>query len=384
MATVVFAILAAVLAGCGGTSGAAPDYGPFPTHRVDGDYDRIPSRARGIVAESLRLGEHIVYPTDIDPDLSQGHGGGVVADFQGVRGTLSTPQQTALKHYSVLGGFAVLASDKPYLDNTAPRKFLSVVVLAFSDAATATAAAAEMEHADFQANTDNTPVTVAAIPDAISHWRPGVANLGSWLACKSLVIRVLAELPEPDLGALTERVAHTYQRQEAALESFTPTPDADLAALALDSGALLPRLVKTGDYVPDDKEFAVYGPHAYAVLSTTPTADAADYTSHGVTAIAVSHNKHLYLARDAAAAADLARVLSTHDADGRYQPVRGVPGQPDTTCAQATKPDGLILAPRRFRCLIVRAALVAQVYANDDIEVRRLAAAQFAVMGDAK
>lgn len=383
MATVVFAILAAAT-GCGGTTEAAPGYGPYPAHRVDGDYDRVPSRARGILTESLRLGEHIAYPADIDPDLSQGHGGGVVADFLGVDETLSTPQQQALKSYRVLGGFAALASNKPYLDNSAPRKFLSVAVLAFPDAATATSAAADMEHADFQADTDNVPVAVDAVPGAISHWRPGVANLGSWLAWKSLVIRVLAELPTPDLGSLTDLVARTYRRQEAALDSFTPTPATDVPALALDSGALLPRLVKTGDYVPDGKEFVVYGPHAYAVLSTSPTADAADYTAHGVTAIAVSHNKYLYRTRDAAAAADLARSLSTHDGDSRYELIHGVPGQPDTTCAQATKSDGLILSPRRFRCLIVRAALVAEVYANTDIDVRQLAAAQFAVMGDAK
>ncbi|MFE3192968.1 hypothetical protein ACFXHA_28425 [Nocardia sp. NPDC059240] len=384
MATVVFAVLAAAATGCGETAGAAPDYGHYLAHRVDGDYDRVPSRARGILAESLRLGEHIVYPADIDPDLSQGHGGGVVADFQGVTQTLSTPQQQALKRYSVLGGFAVLASNKSYLDNSTPRKFLSVAVLAFPDPATAASAAADMEHADFQANTDNVPVTIDPVPTAISHWRPGVANVGSWLAWKSLVIRVLAELPAPDLGPLTDLVARTYQRQEAALESYTPTSATDLPALALDSDALLPRLVKTGDYLPDDKDFAVYGPHAYAVLSRTPGADAAEYTTRGVTAIAVSHNKHLFRTRDAAAAADLARTLSTRDDTSQYRPVRGVSGQSDTTCAEASKPDGLILQPRRFRCLVVRDAFVAMVYANTDIEVRQLAAAQFAVMGDAK
>ncbi|GAB2518230.1 DUF7373 family lipoprotein [Nocardia heshunensis] len=384
MATVVFAILATGITGCGETAGAAPDYGSFPTHRVDGDYDRVPSRARGILAESLRLGERIVYPADIDPELSQGHGGGVVADFQGVNDTLSTPQQQVLRHYSVLGGFAVLASNKPYLDNSAPRKFLSVAVLAFPDAATATAAAADMEHADFQANTDNVPVAVDSVPAAISHWRPGVANLGSWLAWNSLVIRVLAELPQPDLGALTDRVARTYQRQEAALDSYTPTSATDLPTLALDSDALLPRLVKTGDYIPDAKEFAVYGPHAFAVLSTTPGPDSAEYTARGVTAIAVSHNKYLFRTRDTAAAADLARALAARDGESRYRPVRGVPGAGDTTCAEATKPDGLNLQPHRFRCLVVRDALVAEVYANTDIEVRQLAAAQYAVLGDAK
>ncbi|MRH88671.1 hypothetical protein GFY24_14660 [Nocardia sp. SYP-A9097] len=371
-----------LIAACGGNSGGTIDYGSYPVHRIEGDFDQRPSRARGILAESLRLGERIVLANEVDSDLSAGRGGGVLVDSSGLTdSTLSGPQRSALQGYSILGGYSALAGNKPFDPAETSKKFLAVSILAFPDEQTAAAAAADMEHADFLSNIDNAPVGLDAYPTAISHWRPGVPTLGSWLSWKSLVIRVFAELPAPDFGKLAEQVTKTLRLQVSALERFTPTPVSELPALRLDPDGLLPLLVKTDDYTPDDRTFAVYSTRAFAAASAKPAADFEANSSRGVTSIAVSHNKMLYRLRDAAAATEFT-AHQVEATQSEYLPMHGVANRNSIVCAQAKQPNAQSAEASRFRCLITRGEYVAKVYSNTDIDVRRLAAAQDSVLSD--
>lgn len=374
----------ATSAACG-NAGDASEYGAYPSHQVNGDYDQQPSRARGVLAESLRLGERIVYATDIDPELTTGRGGGVSADFHGLNSTvISAPEANATNSDDVLGAFGAMAANKPYSSNDDQQtKFLGVSIIAFTDEQKAAAAAGDMARADFDANTDNAPVAVEAYPAALSHWRPGVPTLGSIMAWKSLVIRVYAQLPDPDLGRLVDVVTKTYQRQLDLLSTFTPTAASELAKLPLDPDHMLPRLVKTGDYTPDDHDFAVYGPHAYSALLGSPATDFGANAERGVGAIAVSYNKHLFRLRDEASAEAYAGYLAGMHSDADYAPIRNGTGNSAVTCYQATKQLTQTPDARRFRCLVVRGEYVAMVYSNADTDARELAAAQYSVMGGA-
>lgn len=375
------ALASLVVTGCGENGSATYVYGPYSAQRSDSDYDRHPSRARGILAESLRLGERLVYATDVDPELTVGRGGGVMVDHTGVTGTmLSGPQQTALDDFQVLAGFGAIAANKPYTKAEQPEKFLAVSILSFADEQTAAAAARAMERMDFETNTDNAPVTVDAYPGALNHWRPGVPSVGSWLASKSLVIRVLAELPEPDLGRLTDMVARTLRRQLAELETFTPTPASEIAALRQDPEGLLMQLVATGDFTPDDRNFAVYGPRTFALLLGNPATDRE--ANRDVTAIAVSYNKFLYRLRDGPAATAFADYENGLRGDAEYVPMRGIANRPTITCAQGTVVPQRQVEARRYRCVIRRDEFVAIVYSNADTDVRQLAAAQYALLGE--
>lgn len=371
-----------LVGGCGGNSGDAVDYGSYPTHRIAGDFDQRPSRARGILAESLRLGERIVLGNEVDPDLTAGRGGGVLVDSTGLTdGTLSGPQRTALQGYSILGGYSALAGNKPFDPAETSKKFLAISILAFPDEQTAAAAARDMEHADFMTNPDNVPVGLDAYPAAVNHWRPGVPTLGSWLSWKSLVIRVFAELTEPDFGKLAQQATKALQSQVAALERFTPTPASELPNLRLDPDGLLPRLVKTDDYTPDDRTFAVYSTRAFAAASAKPAADFEANSSRGLTSIAVSHNKMLYRLRDNAAATEFTKHF-IEASQAEYDPIHGVAGRDSIDCAQLKQPNNRSADASRYRCLITRGEYVAKVFSNTDIDVRRLAAAQDAVLSD--
>ncbi|MTE11593.1 DUF7373 family lipoprotein [Nocardia aurantiaca] len=365
-----------------GNDGGAPDYGPYATHGDDA-FDRQPSRIRGVFAESLRLADHIVFATDVDPDLTTVRGGGISADDRGLHEPALSPRQRgAAAPFGVAGSFGMAASNRAATGDGPPRKYLAVSLTAFRDERSAASAAAEMARVDFEASPDNAPVGVDAFPAALSHWRPGLPSLGSIMAWKNVVIRVYAELPDPDLGRLVDVVTTTYRKQVSELSGFDASPIPDPAEVPLDPDGLLTRLVRTGDPLADPKMFAAFGVRAYAALSPEPPRTFGKYSGSGVTALAVSHNKYLYRMRDSQAAAQYGRFLADDPENSEYTWMRNVRGLTAATCSQATRPDPKSVQARRYRCVVVRDGYVAVVYSNTETDVRQLAAAQYAIMGD--
>ncbi|UFS95445.1 DUF7373 family lipoprotein [Nocardia huaxiensis] len=376
------AVVAVVMAAGCGNGAVGVEYGPYSTQRIAGDYDAPSSSARGVLAESLRLGEHLAYPGEVDSTLRVGRGGGVIVDIDGVNDMLSGAQQRALSGFDINGGFGAIAADREYHANQAER-MLSMVLLAFPDEQTANSAAAAMARADFdQAAAENASLSIPGYPAALAHWRPGVPTIGSWLVVKSVVIRVFAQLTEANPDLLTAAVANAYQRQAPALDGFAPTTRDQLPKLALDPNGELTRLVGTADPTPNNMTFAVYSTHAFAVLVPDPIGSLAAFTKQGVSTIAVADNKFLYRAKNAEAARALMTYLMETPSTISYTPISGVAGIEGIRCGQATQPNPTEMKPYRFRCFVTRGASVARVASNQDTDVRWLAAAQYAVMGD--
>ncbi|MFE3188677.1 hypothetical protein ACFXHA_06680 [Nocardia sp. NPDC059240] len=367
-----------VVATACGNDAAAADYGPYSVAPGGNDFDRQPSRIRGILAESLRLADHIVFPVDIDPDLTTMRGGGVSADDRGWHEPALSPAQRAVaRPFGVAGSFGLAAANRSAAQGP-PQKYLAVSLTAFRDDSAATTAAAEMARVDFEASPENAPIPLADFPSALSHWRPGVASVGSLLAWKNVVIRVYAELPEPDPGRLADLVDATYRKQVAQLTGFDTAPVPDPAAIALDPDGLLTRLVHTGDPLADPKSFAAFGVRAFAALATEPARKLTTLSGYGVTALAVSHDKYLYRMRDSKSAQSYAGWLSDDPENSEYTWMRNA--LPGARCSEATRPDPKSLSARRYRCVVTRGEYVATVYSNTDSDVRQLAAAQYAVM----
>ncbi|MEV6771324.1 hypothetical protein AB0N05_22155 [Nocardia sp. NPDC051030] len=371
-----------VTAGCGGNDSGTPDYGSYPTARGSADYDGQPSRSRGILVESLRLGEHILYASEVDSELTTGRGGGVSAGFRGLKNNvMSAVTADAADRYNAVAGFGAIAANMPVQSDDSRATLLAASIVSFPDEQTATAAAAEMDRVDFEQSTDNVPVALDALPGALSHWRPGIPTMGSVMPWRTLVIRMYTQRPDPDLGRMVDLVTRAFQRQVALLADFVPTPAAELAKLTLDSDQLLTHVVRTGDPTPDAWDFAVYGPHPYSALLGRPATSFDTFSRYGITAIAVAYDKHLFRLRDPTAAIEYTKHLAETD-NPDYAPINGVAGQSGITCAQAKRPDPHSDKAHRYRCIVTHGPYVAQVFSNVDIDVRRLAAAQYLVMGD--
>ncbi|MFE1595196.1 hypothetical protein [Nocardia sp. NPDC058705] len=375
----LLAVVCLVGTACGDETGV--DVGDYSTQPVQGDYDDAPSLGRGILVESLRLGERIVSAERIDPELTEGRGGGVQVNHLGLDDDmLSGVQRAALNEFDLFAGFGAIAGNDQ-LNNDSAYKSLNITVLAFADEPTALRAAQAMAAADFGANEGNVPLPLPAFPAALSHWRPGTPTIGSWLVWKNHVIRLFAKIIEPNDAALVELAQRTYTAQLAEFEGYTPTPVAELANLKLDPNRLLPRIVSTGDQQPDSMGFAVYPPRSFAAMVGKPGPRYAKFRALGVSAIAVSHNKFLYKLDSADNTAALLDYLRDTVRGDRYVAMAGVPGVPAVRCYQALRPDTTSLLAVRFECEVPYGDAVAVVRSNQEIEVRRLAAAQYQVMG---
>ncbi|MGW6424288.1 DUF7373 family lipoprotein [Nocardia sp. NPDC055053] len=374
--------LTLLTAACGDES-VVLDHGDYALEPVPGDYDDAPDRLRGSLAESVRIGERVLFADRVDPDLAVGDGGGVIVGLRGVTEMLSGVQRQALLPFDVLAGFGATGSNGQ-LDNEQKEKYLSISILSLPDADQATAAAQAMAAADFGANTENAPLPLPDYPAALSHWRPGVPTVGSWLVWKNLVIRVFAKVVDPLPEVLGDLLTRTYRAQLADLESFVPTPAADLSTLKLDSGQLLTRVVKTGEYWPNNVDFVVYGPRAFSLMLDKPTVRLREFEASSVGAVAVSYNKFLHRARDERAAHTFAESEEKLLLDADYTAMPNGSGLPGVECYRAARPSSNVIAARRFACLVRHNEFVVRVYSNQESDIRQLAVAQYALLSGSR
>lgn len=375
----VFAAATLFAAACG-AGGPVLDHGDYSVEPGVADYDTEPSRVRGATAESIRIGERLLFVDSVDPELTHGAGGGVVVGLNGVDNLLSGVQRTALLPFDVLAGFGVIGTNGR-IDGDPDQKLISITILSLPDQEQAVAAAAAMAAADFEANTENAPLHLPEYPAALSHWRPGVPTVGSWLVWKSLVIRVYAMAAEPDPTAMIDLLTRTYRGQLAELDPFVPTPAAELANLALDSDKLLTRLVKTGEYWPHRWGFAVYGPRAYALLGAQPRVRLRDVEASAISAVAVMHNKFLFRADDEVAVHAYAEVLTNRLTARDYSALASTPDLPGVSCHRAARPDPSSIGAHQFACVVRHGEFVALIHSNREIDVRQQAVAQYALLG---
>ncbi|KAF0849628.1 hypothetical protein FNL39_1011071 [Nocardia caishijiensis] len=357
-----------------------PDHGEYALVAEPGDYDEGPNRVRGTLVESLRLGERVIFADRIDPELTEGNGGGPVVGVRGVDDLLSGAQRAALEPFDVLAGFGAIGGNG-LDDNESKNKFLSITVLSLPGEAEATSAAQAMAAADFAATPDNAPIALPEYPAALTHWRPGVPTVGSWSVWKNLVVRIFAKIVEPNSDQLADLLTRTYRAQLAELETFTPTAAAEVPGLKLDPDSLLPRVVKTDDYWPDRWNFTVFGPHSFALLNEQPSARLRELETNRVDAIAVSYNKFLYRTADSATAEAFAEVERQRMLSTRYDETSGVADLSGVSCFRATRPAPESVPARRFACLVRHAQFVVLIHGNQEIETRRQAVAQYALLG---
>lgn len=388
-AVALAAVVAGTTAACGGNdsptpnSGSAQDFGRYSTQRPDASYDTGANQARGRLVESLRLGEHTVFGSEIAPEVATQRYAQVALGERGTWNGVQVHQMQAALPFNPYGGFVSEMGETPYLADHKASPMVKVALIAFPDEPSAAAAATAMAASDFALNNANTPVALPDQPTALSHWIPTYADIGSWMAYKSVVIHVIAQAKEKNLDKLTGLLSKTYQAQVRKLANYAPVALAEVETLPLDRDKLLTRLVLTNDTIPDARTFAVHGPNTFAILTSTDPAELArEYESRGVTAVAVSDNKYLYKLRDAETAKSFTNYLTDTPTVSKYARMSGISGVEEIACFQATAPNPTEMQARRYRCLIPHENVVAEVFSDQETDVWQLAAAQYALLKD--
>ncbi|WP_280346669.1 DUF7373 family lipoprotein [Nocardia neocaledoniensis] len=205
----------------------------------------------GRVLESVRMGEVMLDPVEVDPTLTYGvqERTAPLPTPLTAAGLLAERVREALESHSMLAGFAVSGSDRNLFGKrpeVGASRLLTVLLLRFPDDQSARLAARQMNATDAAISPDNVDVRVEGYPGAFAHWRPSVPTMAATYAHGSFVISALAGHTSPDQQVLTDMVRKVFDAQIPRLADFRGTPPEDFDTLPLDRDGMQARLLPFG------------------------------------------------------------------------------------------------------------------------------------------
>ncbi|MEC3954961.1 hypothetical protein VMT65_18110 [Nocardia sp. CDC153] len=363
------------------------DVGNYPVNPLETRYHYYPDLFSGAVLAQMRLDGQVVTGPEIDPGQKYGTGSNGFDKAEDAAHILAKVSQPVLEADHMLFGFATGSADKPRDQNgdlAAGSAHTLTVVMQFPDAATATKAAAELEDVDFQVAADlNQRVPLAKYPDAHSHWRPGIATLGSFLAHDSYVVNTMVGVKDPDLASLTDLTQKIYDAQLPLLDALPPLDREGMLRLKWDPDGMLRQVLNPNGFgIPDyDSEF-VSGERGFLHRVNDQSRWRQLVSDGGVDRFALSGSAFegpslLFRARDPEAARRFAAESLGTAFPGA---VDAPPKVPDTQCGEG-KSDTLN-DKKRYRCAIAYRRFVATVDSDQLSDVYQRAAAQYALMAN--
>ncbi|MEV0332350.1 hypothetical protein [Nocardia sp. NPDC050717] len=205
----------------------------------------------GRVLESVRMGEVMLDPVEVDPTLTYGvqERTAPLPTPLTAAGILAERVREALESHGMLAGFAVSGSDVNLLGKrpeVGASRLLTVLLLRFPDDRSARLAARQMNATDAAISPDNVDVRIEGYPGAFAHWRPSVPTMAATYAHGSFVISALAAHTSPDQQVLTGTVRRVFDAQIPRLGDFRGTPPEDFDTLPLDRDGMQARLLPFG------------------------------------------------------------------------------------------------------------------------------------------
>ncbi|MFI9536212.1 hypothetical protein ACIG56_23540 [Nocardia fusca] len=390
--TAVVALVAAALSGCGSLAGTPVPgeidvrtlaVGDFPVDKFSYPAD---AGDNGPMLEGIRMSEAVVTSSQVDPSLKYGRGSKVLPDTATAIDFLANVSEPVLKNRRMVVGYAASGADRddpegqtrPEADATA----ITVVALRFPDTSAAAEAAEELENADIGVSPDNRRLKSEKYPDALVHWRPGIANIGAFLAHDEFVISLFVQRPKADSKDLVSWVDKTLTAQLAQLDRFSPTPLADIADLRVDPEDLLSRVVVADrkGQVPDPDKFAVYGRNYLINSADDQPARARLLDESGFEATAYADGSSVARVRDPAGAPILVDGLveSTGAAYDAHPAPAAIPGAKCLRLNSSGDPQHQY----RFRCFVPYKRYVGVVSSDNENEIEQKTAAQYALLAN--
>lgn len=206
------------------------------------------SERYGRVIESVRMGEAVIDPAEVDPGLSYALGTVRASPLPTpvkTNGLLAAPARAVLQRYGMVAGFVVGGADRDVssLPVVGSARMMTVLLLRLPDADAARQAAQEIDAIDAAVSPDNVGVDIDRHPSAHAHWRPAVPTMAATMADGPFVISLLIGHTATDRDAMAGLVADTFDAQLARLREFEPTPRDEIARLPLDRDGMLARMV---------------------------------------------------------------------------------------------------------------------------------------------
>ncbi|QLY27701.1 DUF7373 family lipoprotein [Nocardia huaxiensis] len=391
--TPVLAMLAMLLflAGCGVEGTAVPaeidvrtlDVGAYPVDKFHHDQD---SRGAGALVEGMRMSEAVTTGPPIDSTLSVGLRGEVVNDAEFAEEEyLAGYSADVLRTRNMIVGYASISSDTPaaegaYLPDPPGTGVISLV-MRFPSESDAKLAARELEDVDFAHAADqNKRLGLSEYPDAYIHWRPGIADIGTFMAYRQFVISLLIQRPRADSADLLDWVRKTLDAQVALLDTFQPTPTEKIDDLPIDPDGVLDRVLTAhrGSRAPDPASFGVYGPSFYTHNAFDQTLVRKLLADNGADRIGIDDSAAIIRTRDTGTAADLITGIA-NNLGSAFDPIKGPGSVPGVKCFHRT---GGGSSDAAYRCYVPYRRYAAIVSAETEDDVKQKVAAQYALLAN--
>ncbi|MBL1075120.1 hypothetical protein JK358_12025 [Nocardia sp. 2] len=340
--------------------------------------------------EGFRMSEAVVPTVRIDSSLTYGRGGRATVDTADATDAgLADVSKPVLDRNKMITAFIASGTDKIPLSGGKSEPGATTItnmVLRFPDSQTAKTAARELEDADFNVAADiNKKVPLSQYPDAYVHWRPGVPNMGTFMAYKDFVISLLIERPTADEQDLLSWVRKTLDAQVPLLDKFVPTPESKLSSLQVDPDDLLARVVvkdrpKNGTTTPDPTAFAVYGPTKIIHNANNESDIEKAVTASGADAIAYSDYSTVIRTRDDAGAQTMLSALVADESD-HYDTIAAPNDLPGAKCVQLNS-KGDTEIEYKNRCYVAYKRFIGVVSSDSEADVRQKIAAEYALLAN--
>ncbi|MFC4124780.1 DUF7373 family lipoprotein [Nocardia rhizosphaerae] len=342
------AAIAIALSGCGDNADSATttaprvdvaqlDSGNYPTTPTDLEATR--TAMSGAVREGIRIGNASPTPYDYDTrfPFSKRPGDAVTAEnppyFSGTG--FENGKDTLDAIPGVVAGWETSANRR---EQFGAGREIDTVVVRYASGDQSRFAAEELGR-----RTAGVPGEIPGYPDAqvridITKGSYTTQYLRAWLVRGDLLIH--AHLSDPvsvpfDATANADIVKRFFDKQLAMLESYEPTPLADIENLPLDVDGILSRTLPVTD---DPAAGAIYPTQALLHLASRPDKLAAAIADAGVDYAAFATGS-VFRTRDAEAAI---RYMAAEEADSTTNPdytqVDGPPDMPGAHCYDA-KPE---------------------------------------------
>ncbi|MBF6225719.1 hypothetical protein IU470_11470 [Nocardia abscessus] len=384
--------LAGMLAGCAGVQGT-PTAGEIDvrmlevgTYPVDKHEYSQESGGKGALLEGMRMSDAVVPTVRIDPTLKFGRGSTVVVDAEQALDFVAKVSKPVFDNRKLVVGYAASGADRPDpVGQTNPAPDTTAVtnaVFRFPDEATAKLAARELEDVDIAVSPDNRKLTSTKYPDAFVHWRPGVANVGAFMAHKEFVISLFIQRPIADGDDLVKWVDKTLAAEVAQLDKFAATPVNKLDSLKVDPDDLLARVAVADrkTRAPDPAAFAVYGGYHTVHRADDESVHLRLIEDAGVDHIGLVDDSYVARTRDAAAAQKLLTGLQESEG-AHYDPISAPKDVPGAKCLQLNSkgdPD----REYKYRCYVAYKRYVGVVTSDKEPDVRQKVAAEYALLAN--
>ncbi|MBF6289177.1 DUF7373 family lipoprotein [Nocardia cyriacigeorgica] len=339
--------------------------------------------------EAQRLGNVMPLPVEIDPKLVY-QPPGTVRPFLLPDESHPSPIHRWIKEDNFandakgfISGFSATGSSNKV---NSLAYTLSTSVLIFSDAKSATEAAANLSRAGFYED-DKYPVEPAKLaeyPDAHVRYQPGMQVLASWLATDEFVIvtiasnwmnKVLGESDLPGLSALSEKaIAAT----NTSLEKFEPTPPDKMMENSIDPDGMRSISLRR----PEGDSFlnvpGTYDLHGALHFPTDPVARKQEFEDAGVDRVAYDAGE-LYRTADAESARELMEKSS--ELNRFFRSAESPKGLPQATCTEYKGPaQGAI----RFYCHVTYDRYYAFMGAEQLLDAQQRISAQYAILANSE